>query len=113
MAYDEKTASRFREALGSIKGLSEKRMMGGLCFLLDGNMIGGADRSKDGMTRFMFRIGKENQDKGEAMPLAQPMEMDGRRMGGFFFVDADDCDEELLRRWTVLAFSFVGDLPPK
>ncbi|GAB5487123.1 MAG: hypothetical protein Pars2KO_06930 [Parasphingorhabdus sp.] len=113
MAYDEHTTLRFREALGPMQGLSEKRMMGGMCFLLNGNMIGGADRPKDDVARFMFRIGKENQGKGEAMPLAQPMEMGGRPMGGFFFVEAGDCDQDLLKRWIALALSFVEDLPPK
>ncbi|MEP2990167.1 MAG: TfoX/Sxy family protein [Parasphingorhabdus sp.] len=113
MAYDEVTTIRFRNALGIMEGLSEKRMMGGICFLLHGNMIGGADQSKDGAGRFMFRIGKDNQDKGNAMPLAQPMEMGGRLMSGLFFVDAGDCDDELLRRWIALALSFGKDLPHK
>lgn len=113
MAFDEKTTSRFRESLGPMEGLSEKRMMGGMCFLLNGNMIGGADRPKGGVARFMFRIGKDNQDKGNAMPLAQPMEMGGRPMGGFFFVGADDCDDELLSRWISLALDFVKEIPSK
>jgi len=113
MAYDEATAERFRKILGPMDGLSEKRMMGGVCFMLNGNMIGGADRPKDGATRFMFRIGKENREKGNAMPLAQPMEMNGRKMGGFFFVEADGCDDVLLRRWIDLALSFVEGLPTK
>ena len=48
MAYDEDLAARFRAVLGDQEHLSEKRMMGGLCFLKYGHMIGGADRSKDG-----------------------------------------------------------------
>ena len=55
MAHDSVTADRFREALGAMNGLAEKRMMGGLCFMLNGNMIGGADRTRDGVGRFMFR----------------------------------------------------------
>lgn len=113
MAYDEHTTVRFRKALGPMADLSEKRMMGGICFLLKGNMIGGADRPKGGVVRFMFRIGKENQNLVEAMPLAQPMDVGGRSMGGFFFVDADDCDDELLMRWISLALDFVKELPPK
>lgn len=78
MAEDEQVALRLRNALGPIDGLSEKQMMGGICFLLNGNMIGGADRTKDGIARFMFRIGKENHRQGEAMSLAEPMEIGGR-----------------------------------
>lgn len=113
MAYDEATAARFRDMLGDMDGLSEKRMMGGICFMLNGNMIGGADRMKDDTRRFMFRIGKENTARGDALPLAQPMEMGGRVMRGFYFVEADDCDDALLRRWIDLALEFVRTLPPK
>ena len=60
MAVDDRLNDRFRSALGRTEGISEKKMMGGMCFLLNGNMIGGADRTKDGTGRFMFRIGKDN-----------------------------------------------------
>ena len=88
-------------------------MMGGVCFLLDGNMIGGADRSKEGERRFMFRVGKENAVAATARPDAQPMEMGGKRMSGFFFVDAETCDADRLKDWIALSLSFVGTLPPK
>ena len=44
MAYDELLAERLRDAIGDQSNVSEKRMMGGVCFLIDGNMLGGADR---------------------------------------------------------------------
>lgn len=112
MAYDEQATARFRAALGDLN-CTEKRMMGGVCFLLNGHMIGGVDRPKGGISRFMFRIGKANQQKGAAMPLAQPMLMAGRPMRGMFFVDAADCDDALLRRWIELAMTYAGTLPPK
>ena len=113
MAYDEETAVRFRMALGEQNDLSEKRMMGGICFLFQGNMIGGADKPKGGSSRFMFRVGKENQERAAAMPLAEPMGKGGRPMSGFFFVEAADCDDKLLNRWITLALDFVKELPPK
>ena len=117
MAYDEATTDRFRRvltcSLGHSESITEKRMMGGTCFMLNGNMVGGADKPKDGTARFMFRIGKENREKGEALPLAQQMEMGGRVMGGFFFVEAEDCDDALLGRWIDLALDFVKTLPAK
>ena len=60
MAYDEILAMRVRDALGGGKHVTEKRMMGGVCFLLKGNMVCGVDRTKAGEGRFMFRIGKDN-----------------------------------------------------
>lgn len=51
MPYDEQVAARMRKALQSYAGLTEKRMMGGLCFMLNGNRVGGADRTKDGVGR--------------------------------------------------------------
>ena len=113
MAYDEDTANRFRSALDGMEGISEKRMMGGVCFLLNGNMIGGADRPKDGTPRLMFRVGKDNQAEADKLPGAQPMEMGGRRMSGFYFVDAEDCDEDALKQWMSQALKFVTTLPPK
>ena len=113
MAYDEETAMRFRDAIGGLEGIEEKRMMGGVCFMLNGNMIGGADRAKDGTRRFMFRVGKENRAEGEKLPGAQPMEMGGRQMNGFFFVDADENDDAVVRQWLSLALAYNAELPPK
>jgi len=113
MAYDEALAARFRDALAGMAGVTEKRMMGGVCFLLDGNMIGGADRTKAGDGRFMFRVGKDNEDAALALPGAQQMEQGGRRMSGFFFVPEDQCSEQVMKDWLSLALSFVTSLPPK
>lgn len=113
MAYDEQLAARMRAALDGLQNVSEKRMMGSLCFMLDGNMIGGADRTKSGQGRFLFRVGKENQAAALARPGARPMEMAGRTMNGFVFVDAQACDDTQLKEWIALALAFVRTLPPK
>ena len=113
MAYDEELNARFRAALGDHESLSEKRMMGGLCFLKNGHMIGGADRAKDGRRRFMFRVGKDGHEAASKRPGAQPMVQGGRVMRGLFFVDAESCDEACLRSWIKLALEFVETLPPK
>ena len=113
MAYDEKLASRFRDALNGLDGISEKRMMGGVCFLLHGNMIGGADRTKDGVGRFMFRVGKENHSEAVLRSGAIAMVQGGRNMTGFFFVHDKDCDAATLNDWIAFALSFVAALPPK
>ncbi|MEQ8650830.1 MAG: TfoX/Sxy family protein [Kiloniellales bacterium] len=114
MAYDEALAARFRSAVEGLEGLSEKRMMGGLCFFLNGHMIGGADRAKaTGQGRFMFRIGKENDAAGRALPGAEPLVQGGRRMSGFFFVDEEVCDGEVMRAWLSVAIAHALSLPAK
>lgn len=113
MAYDEALTDRLRNALDGAGPLVEKRMMGGVCFMLNGNMLGGADRTKDGVGRFMFRVGKDNQAEALKRPGAEIMEMGGRRMSGFFFVDGDACDDQALASWVSLARSFVDTLPSK
>lgn len=113
MAYDETLAARFRAALVGIPNVSEKRMMGGVCFLVNGNMVGGADRTRDGRGRFMFRLGPDNDVAGHALPGAEPMTQGGRRMRGFFFVDEHTCTDEAMAQWLEMALAFVRDLPPK
>lgn len=117
MAADEFLNDRFRTAYLSTRGegssISEKRMMGGVCFLVDGNMLGGADRQKDGTGRFMFRVGKDLEAEALARSGAMPMINGEKRMGGMVFVDEAACDAPQLREWVVLALSFVDTLPPK
>lgn len=73
--YDEELSDRLRNALEGMTGVSEKRMMGGLCFMLNGNMLGGAHREKSGEQLFMFRVGKENEDAALSLPGARPMQL--------------------------------------
>lgn len=113
MAYDEDLTDRFAASLDGMTGVSQKRMMGGVCFLLDGNMIGGADRTKTGEGRFMFRVGKDNEAAALTRPGAVIMEQGGRRMGGLIFVAEDECGGAALKQWVSLALSFVTTLPPK
>ena len=113
MAVDQDLNQRFRDALADAEGISEKRMMGGICFFLNGNMIGGADRTKDGQRRFMFRVGKENERAALSLPGAILMEQGGRRMGGMFFVEETACTEAVLQQWLSLATGFASTLPPR
>lgn len=113
MAYDEELTDRFRKAVDGLGGIVETRMMGGVCFMLDGNMLGGANRQKTGEGRFMFRVGKDNEAEAMKRPGAMTMEQGGRKMTGLIFVYEDDCDAERLQSWIALALTFVGNLPPK
>jgi len=113
MAYDELLALRLRDAIDDLGAITEKRMMGGACFMVKGNMLGGADRQKDGTGRFMFRVGKDNQAEALSRPGAIPLANAGRPMRGMVFVHETACDGERLKDWVALAWSFVGTLPPK
>ena len=83
-----------------------------MCFFLHGNMVCGADRSKEDERRFMFRVGKGN-DAAAALPMGQPMVLGERPMPGFYFVDGESCDDQLLQRWLELAMAHARSLPPK
>jgi TfoX/Sxy family transcriptional regulator of competence genes len=113
VAYDEAIAQRFRDGLQGVKGITEKRMMGGICLLVNGNMLSGVDQAKSGLDRFMFRVGKENEAKALRRPGASIVDMGGKRLGGLVFVDADACDQAALKEWIAMALGFVGRLPKK
>jgi len=105
---DDRLAQRMRSALARRKGVTEQKMFGGLCFLLNGNMLCGS--SKHG---FMFRVGKERHAEALSRPGASPMEMNGRRFGGFVRVDPRLCTDRQLPGWVALAHAYVASLPPK
>ena len=84
-------------------------MFGGLCFLLDGNMLCGVHKGGG-----MFRVGKDNEAAALAVPGAGPMTFTGRRMGGMVDVtDAGLADDAARAEWLRLARDFVGGLPAK
>ena len=114
MAVDEDLNKRFREAAGADTPLVEKRMMGGICFMLNGNMLGGADRHQQTRAgRFMLRIGKHNEQQALKMPGVTSVEQGGRKMGGMIFIDADSQADAQLNDLMKLALSNVRQLPPK
>ena len=113
MTADEDLVRRFADRVEGLPGLSQKRMFGGVCFLLDGNMIGGCRRPKNADGHFLFRVGKANEATALARPGASPMIHGGRKMGGFVFVDEAACDDDALADWVSLALSYVTTLPPK
>ena len=114
MAYNEETADRFRHALGFADGISEKKMMGGICFLHFGNMVGGVSIEKNtGIDKFMFRVGKDNEAEAIEVFGAEPISFTGRKMGGLVEFAADDCDDARLADLISLTMSFVGALAAK
>jgi TfoX/Sxy family transcriptional regulator of competence genes len=109
MAHDEGLAEILRGDLADLPGITEKRMFGGLVFMLDGNMLCGVHPGGG-----MFRVGKQNEAAALAVPGAAPMAFTGRRMGGFIDVsDETLADEDRRARLMDLALAFVRALPPK
>jgi TfoX/Sxy family transcriptional regulator of competence genes len=94
--------------LKSPGALGEKRMFGGMCFLLNGNMLCGA-----GKNGYMIRTDRADAAKAESLPGGRPVVMSGRAMAGFYWVDPEACDAKALRRWLALAAAYVGALPAK
>lgn len=109
MAYDEGLAQRVREALGDRPDLTEKKMFGGVCFLLGGNMCCGITTED-----IMLRVGADAYDATLALPHAREMDFTGRAMKGMVYVGSDGTtDDGALRAWLDIAVGFAGNLPPK
>ncbi len=109
MAYSEKNAGILRDELAQLDGLSEKRMFGGLCFMLNGNMLCGVHQEGG-----MARVGKANEAAALEIDGIDPLSFTGRKMGGM--VDLSEAaieDEATLRKVLALAREFVESLPPK
>lgn len=97
------------EVIGAADGLSEKKMFGGVCFLLHGNMLCGVFRMGG-----MVRVGKVRVAEALEMDGVEPMDMNGRKMGGFVRIEDPAFDDEALMRALIgMAFSFVAPMPPK
>ena len=109
MAYDEGLAQRVREALGERSDLSERKMFGGLCFMLGGNMCAGIVGEE-----LMLRVGPDSYDSALARPHAREMDFTGRALKGMVYVGVDGvADDTDLSSWLDVAVSFAGALPPK
>lgn len=110
MAYDEQHADLFRSDLTDLSaGITERKMFGGLCFLLHGNMLCGVH--KDGG---MARVGKEMEAEALELPGVAPLSFTGRRMGGLVELDSAAVEDAKTRLAVLdLARRFVSSLPPK
>ena len=110
MAYDEKLAQRIRELIGDEPSVTEKKMFGGLAFLLGGNMAIGAS----GQGGVLVRVDPDESDALVATTSARPMEMRGREMRGWLRVDdADVGSKRELAKWVTRGVSYARSLPPK
>lgn len=108
MPHDPHLAERMRRALASRKDVQEKKMFGGYCWMLNGNMLCGVE-----VGRYMFRVGKELEAQALQRQGASPMDITGKPMKGFVWVMADHAEGKDLKEWIALAERYVGALPPK
>ena len=110
VAYDEDLAERIRERVAGEDGLTEKRMFGGLAFLINGNMA----VSASGQGGMLLRVDPAQTEELIKAPHARRFEMRGREMDGWLRVDAGatatDAD---LARWVSLGVAYARSLPPK
>ncbi|MFE7743628.1 TfoX/Sxy family protein [Nocardia sp. NPDC057455] len=107
MAYDEELAERIRELIAPGPEVAERKMFGGLAFLIGGNMAVAAS----GQGGLLVRVEPE---EGERLldDAVQPMVMGGREMVGWLRVTATD-DDEVLREWVERGVAYARTLPPK
>jgi hypothetical protein len=110
MAYDEALAERIRRYLGADPDITEKRMFGGLAFLLRGNMA----VSASGAGGLMVRVGPEATDAALSRPGARLVDMTGRPMRGWIVVDPSALtDDRVLGAWIDEGYAYAAGLPPK
>ncbi len=109
MALDE-LADRIRTLLPPGIHSVEKKMFGGMAFMVDGNML--VCPTRDGA--LIVRVGKDGMAAALERPGAQIMDMGGRSMAGFVVLEGDALeDDEVISDWIGLALAFVRTLPPK
>ena len=109
MPYDDGVAQRVREALIDHTGVVEKKMFGGLAFMVRGHMCCGIVGAE-----LMVRVGPQGYESALSQPHARKMDFTGKPMKGFVYVSAagfeDDGD---LQAWVDRGLRFVTSLPPK
>jgi TfoX/Sxy family transcriptional regulator of competence genes len=110
VAYDEDLANRIRELLAGEAGVTEKKMFGGLAFLVGGNMA----VSASGQGGLMVRVAPEDTDALLEKPHARPFEMRGRSMDGWLRVDDEGVRTKRgLEPWVRRGVAYARSLPPK
>lgn len=110
MAYDDQLAERIRELLNGEQLVSERKMFGGLGFMINGNMAVAAS-SQGGI---LVRVGPGESDELVASTTAEPMEMGGRSMQGWLHVAGDHLQTDAeLTTWVRRGVAYASGLPPK
>jgi TfoX/Sxy family transcriptional regulator of competence genes len=109
VAFDETLADRVREALSARADLTERKMFGGIAFMIGGNMAVGVIDDD-----LMVRLEPADAERALAEPHTRPMDFTGRPMRGMLFVDsAGTASDEDLAGWVDAGADFAASLPPK
>src|SRR5690348_783771 len=109
MAFDDDLAARVRERLERVKGVEERTMFGGLCFLLHGHLLVGV--WKDSL---IARLGPERAAGALLEPHVRPFDVTGRPMRAWVLVGPEGVeDDDRLHDWISQAIQFAETLPPK
>ena len=109
MAFDEKLASGIRAHLGKRSGVSERKMFGGITFLLQGNMCCGVHRNA-----LIVRLGPEEAGRALAEPHTRVFDLTGRPMKAWVLVEPEGLATVAeLGKWVDRAAKWASSLPPK
>ena len=108
MAFDERLADRVRDVLAEEDSVSERKMFGGLAFMIRGHMACGVLGEE-----LMLRLGEDAAEKALERPHVRPMDFTGRPLTGMVFVGSAGLRGAALRRWVGKAAAFVTSLPSK
>lgn len=109
MAFDEDKADRIRAILGLRGDVTERKMFGGLCFMVGGHMCCGLTQ-----TDLMVRVGRDRYEAALATAHARPMDFTGRPLIGMVYVAAEGISTRAsLAKWVKRGVDFASALPPK
>lgn len=109
MAYDPEAAARLRKAYEAVSGVDEKKMFGGIAFMVNGHMSCGVVNSL-----LMVRVGPRLYEEALSRSHARPMDFTGKPMKGFVFVAPEGfASDAALSSWVESSLEFVSSLPPK
>ena len=109
MAFSEALAGRIRQQLARRKNVEEKKMFGGVGFLLNGNMLVGVWRDS-----LIVRLGPDEADEALKEPHVKEFDITGRPMKGWVLVEPEGVQhDDQLKGWVQRAVKFVGKLPAK
>jgi TfoX/Sxy family transcriptional regulator of competence genes len=109
MPYDEILTARIRAVIGPLPNLEEKKMFGGVGFLINGNMACGVHKND-----LIVRVGPEGYEEALSRPHARLFDMTGRPMAGWVMVAPSGCASQAdLERWVKQGLAFARSLPGK
>jgi TfoX N-terminal domain len=108
LGYDTDLAQRIREHLEGRRDIAEKKMFGGVAFLLNGNMCCGVHENE-----MIVRLDADRTELALAQPNTRIFDISGRQMKGWILVRAGAVDDEVLSKWVAVAVDYASRLPAK